>query len=350
MRGAYVTIRDDLPPVTNAQPVSSSEFNAQPDVPSVLAPFQQSRQELSLRFLLGELCLFVRRFQSITLRAHYSRYPESAERIAAELLEEHRPDVVYLAAAPGDVQQKRLTVLPRAIRYVPEQYPLYYVELTGTFDEYMNRFSGKSRRHQKQAVNKLRDFCGGDMRIQEYRQPTEMAQFHALGRAISALTYQERLLRVGLPDTPEFLEKLIREAAADNVRCFVLFHGERPMAYAYCSGVGRNLTYQVIGYDPEYRNLSPGRVLLYLMLEGFFAENRHDLFDFGAGEAFYKSLFATDSVRCADVYYFRRTIGNWIAVLAHIGLGKLSRSLVQLTEAAGVKKTLKSWFRRRASS
>jgi CelD/BcsL family acetyltransferase involved in cellulose biosynthesis len=187
------------------------------------------------------------------------------------------------------------------------------------------------------------------MSVREYRRPEEMGDFQRTARVITELTYQERLLRVGLPATAEFLRKLVREAEEDNVRSYVLFHADRPIAFAYCSSRGRNLTYQVIGYDPDYRNFSPGRVLLYLMLEALFREGRYDKFDFGAGEAFYKSFFATDSVQCMDVYYFRPTARNWFTLQARTALVALSRALVRISESLHIKDTLKKWLREKSA-
>jgi CelD/BcsL family acetyltransferase involved in cellulose biosynthesis len=177
-----------------------------------------------------------------------------------------------------------------------------------------------------------------------------MEEFQASARTISALTYQERMLSAGLPDTPEFRAAMVKAAAQDLVRNFVLFHRERPVAFAYCSGKGRELTYRIIGYDPEYRDQSPGRVLLYLLLERLFAERRFDAIDFGPGEALYKSMFATGHVACSDVYYFRPTLRNAAFVSLQTGMAATSRGMVLLTSQLGIKDKLKKWFRLRAAT
>lgn len=66
-------------------------------------------------------------------------------------------------------------------------------------------------------------------------------------------------------------------------RGYVLFHEQKPVAYALCRGNHEQFTYTHVGYDQKYAKWSPGTVLLYLLLERLFAEHRHERLDLGEG-------------------------------------------------------------------
>jgi hypothetical protein len=302
-------------------------------------------QKLTLRLLFGEVCLRPVSFQAVVLSGQPAGRPPIGD-LARKTLRSGQYEVVFFPSVHIDERGGMLQLESYGIRYSPPGYPLYYVNLTPSFDEYLKKFSSSSRKNLRRDLTKFKELSGrGDDCIREYRRPEEMRDFHRHARSISQVTFQERLLGVGLPDTPEFIEQLIRDAEDDLVRSYILFDKERPVAFVYCAGRNRHLTYRTIGYDPEYRDYSPGRTLLYVILERLFAERRFDLLDFGPGEAFYKSFFATDSWMCVDVYVFRYTPSNMAFILSHVGLSATSRSLVRITTALGIKEKLKKWAR-----
>jgi CelD/BcsL family acetyltransferase involved in cellulose biosynthesis len=121
---------------------------------------------------------------------------------------------------------------------------------------------------------------------------------------------------------------MLEYALAGRVRGTVLFlHGE-PAAFAYDVATGRTMLGDVTGYDPRHGKLSPGMVVHYMVLEAMFADGRYDVFDFGPGDEHFKSLLATRTQFCADIYYFRPTLRNRLLVGGQ-------RSLFALNHAAG---------------
>ena len=175
-----------------------------------------------------------------------------------------------------------------------------------------------------------------------------MEEFHRLAREISAKTYQERLLDAGLPADGSYLEILQALASLDRVRAFILFHQDVPSAYLCCPAVDDSLLYEYVGYDPQFAHLSPGTVLQYVAFESLFAENRFKIFDFTEAEGAHKAFFATQSLLCADIYFFRRTLRNLALVYFHDALLRLSAALVQLLDRIGAKTYLKNLIRQAA--
>lgn len=299
----------------------------------------------TLEFQAGEVTIGSVKLPSLTLSTHFLRLvggpPEP------DLPFDRFPDgtsVVVAGSYPVARALPRVSVTPQAIRYVPSQYRRYYTDLSGTFEAYLAKFSSKSRSTLKKKVRKFAEFSGGEVAWREYR-PGALEEFHRLAFPVSETTYQARLLDAGLPGADEFLAELPRY---DDVRAYLLFHEERAIAYLFCPVVDGNLLYMYVGYDPDYQQWSPGTVLQYLALEAVFAEGRFRTFDYTEGEGPHKEFFATDSVACADLWYFRKTVRNRLIVGLHDGLRRASAGSVGLLDRLGLKSRLKKLIRRKA--
>jgi hypothetical protein len=302
---------------------------------------------LQLKFLFGELHLFTVSFPSLNLERHFTALTREPAPLPFEAFSRGL-DVLQIRSYPTQEPLPRLTLLPQAIRYVPQQYRRYYIELQGSFAEYLNKFSSKSRSTLLRKVRRFAAASGGQVCWREYRRCDEMAEFYCLARQVSQQTYQERLLKAGLPEEPRFQEELRELASRDQVRGYLLFHGAQPIAYLCCPAQGDILLYRYLGYLPQYRRWSPGTVLQYLVLERLFAEGRFRLFDFTQGEGQHKEFFATGSQQCADIYYFRKTLRIMLLLCLHAGSQTLSEMAGKALGFLGLKQWIKRFIRARA--
>jgi CelD/BcsL family acetyltransferase involved in cellulose biosynthesis len=261
-----------------------------------------------------------------------------------------RADGALLRSHPVEERVRRLELRGRWIRYCPAQYTRFLANLDRPHEEYLAGFSAKTRSTLQRKVRRFLAEAGPGEAFREYRTPAELDEFYPLARSVSARTFQETLLDSGLPTDEPFRLRMKDLAARDLVRAYLLFKGSQPVAYLYCPAMGesRILLYQYLGYDPDYASLSPGTVLQYLALLRLFAEGTWRLFDFLEGETQEKRQFSTLSIRCADVYYLRRTIRSTGIVLLHILTESASDLAARLLERAGLKQALKRWIRRSA--
>lgn len=230
--------------------------------------------------------------------------------------------------------------------YSPRQECLYFVNLEGTFDEYLKRRSPKSRQNLKRSVKKFLE--GNPEAFQIYTAPEAMDKFHREALSISRQSYQTLLLKAGLPDSPQFLRGMQDTALRGEARGYLLRLQGKPIAFAWCTAKGASVTYQVIGYLPEHADLSPGTVLLYLILQDLFSLESYGVFDFGSGSAFYKEAFATDKLEFADSYLLRPTLVNrgklWLLWQSEC----FSAAVGSLLDRLGLKKKIRQWMRRGA--
>jgi len=313
------------------------------------APGAEARaRTVRLRFHLGEVPLFSVGFELCVLSTHFTRLGKSPEETRRAVEEKAPPaEGILLRSHPVGERLPRVSRTEAFVRYVPSQYERRYIDMTGTFDEYLKRFSSKSRSTLRRKVRKYGQLCGGEPDWRTYRTPAEMEEFYRLAREVSSKTYQERLLDAGLPESDEFKAEMLRAAERDETRSYLLFREEKPVAYLHCPIHDGVVFYGYLGFDPEYAKWSPGTVLQHLALEKLFTEADLRMFDFTEGEGAHKSFFSTHSVLCADIYYLERSLRNRCLVRLHTGLDSFSRAMVRLLDRLGLKERIKRLIRRR---
>ena len=229
-----------------------------------------------------------------------------------------------------------------AILYAPRQYRRFTVDLSGSFEQYMSAFSGKTRSTLKRKLRKFAEASGGAIDWKECRTPEEIEEFFPLARKVSAITYQERRFRSGLPNTEAFVAAARESSKMDKVRAYLLCFNKDPISYLYCPIAQGVVLYNYLGYDPAYAALSPGTVLQFLALQALFAERRFVMFDFTEGEGQHKKAFSTQNVLCGDVFVLNRRLAPLAVVTLH-------RSVAGISTTAGAaldRLRLKSRVRR----
>ncbi len=230
--------------------------------------------------------------------------------------------------------------------YSPRQEYLYFVRLQGSFDGYLQHRSAKSRQNLKRSVKRFLEKNPDALTI--HTHPQSMPEFHREAVRISGQTYQTLLLQSGLPDSPEFLQAMCDKAERGEARGYLLRTPEKPVAFAWCTAKDGAISYQVIGYLPEYAELSPGTVLLYLILQDLFSLQEHHTLDFGPGSAFYKEVFATDKIEFADSYLLHPTLKNRWQLWLLWGTERFSTAVGNMLNRIGLKKKIRQWMRKRA--
>lgn len=224
----------------------------------------------------------------------------------------------------GDEQSDGLRVLSvplsmvgDIVRHFPDHvmggrqdYRRYYIDMAGDYDEYLARFSGKTRSTLRRKQRKLADEFGGTLEVTEHRTPAEIEAFLQQALPLSARTYQARLLDAGLPEDDISQTTMLAKAEAGEMRCYLLRARGKAIAYLSLPVEGETLVYAHLGYDPDWAQFSPGTVLQMHALESLFAEQRYRWFDFTEGEGAHKAMFGTGNVECASFLLLKGDVSN----------------------------------------
>ncbi len=221
-------------------------------------------------------------------------------------------------AAVGGLDTRGLIVAER------QRYRRWFADLSMGWDAYHAGLSGNLRSTLKRKSRKIAEANGGAIDIRRYRSPEELVAFHALARPLAAGTYQEKLLGMGLPGDAAWVETMLRAAAADAARGWLLFVRGEAVAYLYCPIDRGTVVYEYVGHDERFDALSPGTVLMAAALRDLIDEGSHARFDFTEGEGQHKRQFATGHVECADLFLLRPTLTNRAAMA---GLNRFDRAV-----------------------
>ncbi len=204
-----------------------------------------------------------------------------------------------------------------ALRYATRYGVRYVVDFNGSFAEYLNKFSRKSRHELQRTVRRFGEGRPGMAYIAVYRTPSEISAFREIAIRISRRSYKGKI-GWGFEASESFAHRLASDAGHGTVRGFVLMLDDEPAAYGFCRIEHDVIVFKHTGYDHQFARRSPGRVLLYSMLEILFGEGEFRLLDFDGMDHFpYTEFFATRAIRCARVVWFRPTIRNAAAVGCH---------------------------------
>jgi hypothetical protein len=231
------------------------------------------------------------------------------------------------------------------IRYIPHRYNRYFIDLNQSFDEYLGKFSAKSRSTLRRKIRKFKAYSGGEIECCRYGDVQEILRFHTLTCSLSKITYQERLLDAGLPNTEAFKREMVQRAEGQGVRGYLLFHESRPVAYLYCEVEHGVVIYRYLGYDPAYAKWSVGSVLHYLALEDLLRDEHLQLFDFTEGEGDQKKFFSTGSIACANIYFVRHGVGTRLLLRSHFAFNSSVERIGELLDRLGMKTRIKRIIR-----
>ncbi|MGH9468882.1 MAG: GNAT family N-acetyltransferase [Terriglobia bacterium] len=251
-------------------------------------------------------------------------------------------EVAVISAQPVDCQPKRLVFQPAWIRVVSSVLDRYYIDLSGTFDEYLKKFSAKERYNLLSRVKRFKELSGGELKWGEYLGAAAMSEFYDVAAGVSRKSWHEINGGPGFSGTIPRQQALALAGEA-RARGYALFQHDSAVAFIYCRAFNTQmLVHTYTSYEEEFRRYAPGMVLNYLMLERLFAEGKYKYLDFSLGVLPYKAFFATHSKPCVEVLYFRRTIRNATLLAAQAALASLSVAGGQWIDKVKLKRRLKA--------
>ncbi|PHZ83675.1 GNAT family N-acetyltransferase [Paremcibacter congregatus] len=314
-------------------------------------------KDISLPYWIGEICLFRKLFTVSTLNIDFINHKsQSLNTIIPELIKEHEntgPETdakefefgFLLYSIPLKEGHKDFWIEDNQIKYIVKTYNRYYVNIKGSFDEYIKGFSSKTRSTLKRKINKFEKISGGTIDWRTYSTPTEMAEFHKVARKISKETYQEKHLNVGLPDDEDFKADMIERAKSNTVNGYLLYLDGKAISYLYSPIDQGRFIYAYLGYLPETSKLSPGTVLFLKALEQIFDSGSGKIFDFTEGESEQKKMFSTNHVYCGNLICLENTPTNYFWLMLNKVTNRISKYLGDFFDKLGLKKTIRKLLR-----
>lgn len=228
-------------------------------------------------------------------------------------LRQDEADVALLEFVPIDSQLYKLALkLPGILSRdaVPAVQGHELMLVPDSVDEVYSRMSGARRKHLKSSARKLQEHPGGTLKIVCYRDVSEIDRLFHDAEEIAKRTYQ-RGLGAGFFDSSDVRMRLELAARKGWLRATVLYIGDRPVAFWIGMLYGTTFVSEYMGYDPEFRQSSPGMVLIMRVIEGFCSHANGDNvkeLDFGLGHAEYKAALCSKNWLEASMFIFSPTV------------------------------------------
>jgi hypothetical protein len=276
--------------------------------------------------------------------------PQCAEAVfdeLSEVLRRREADLVCLTHLRTDsdlfeLASRRPGVLRRDHVLSPQRH--WRMALGGTFEEV---YSGLSRSFRQQLRRKTRNFeksFEGAITVRCFQSTNDLSQMSEDVEVVARKTYQ-RGLQAGFIDNDENRKRVMLEAQKNWLRMYVLYLKGKPCAYWWGTRYCEMFHSCALGFDPAYREHSPGIYLLTKALESLCKEGIAGI-DFGLGDAQYKQCFGDTDWKEASVRIFAPSLRGATLNLTQTCLETPARWLRRFLERTNLQQRLKTFWRR----
>lgn len=230
----------------------------------------------------------------------------------------------YLLHSPGGVQ-------PRLRIRFPENP-----------EEYWKQFSSKTRNTFRR---KQKNF--GATELRKFTRPDQINEFLDLAHTISLKTWQTRQLGLRIENSDREKAMYQWEAANGVFRSYVLLRAGQPVAFLIGNQFHGWFNYEEVGYDSDFSSSSPGTVLLLQVFEELYQNDPPQVFDFGAGDADYKRMFANWTSASGSIWLVSGKFQAQAAVRFQQGASRCRQLGKSLLARAGVWRKVRQFLRQR---
>jgi hypothetical protein len=188
-----------------------------------------------------------------------------------------------------------------------------------SYQHYVDSLRSKTRSNLRRKARMLRDYAGGRLVLRRFESVDEVDEFLECAVPVSTRSWQHRLLG---PRTDALnAADLMSFARAQILRSYVLWCGDDACAFVLGTQLEGVYHSMEMGFDEAYGalKLSPGIVLLDLIIEDLFRDRAPEYFNFGVGDGTHKQLFTNIEMKDAAMFLFRRNLANRLRIAAHRG-------------------------------
>ena len=198
-----------------------------------------------------------------------------------------------------------------------EETKWHFIDLREGFDQYLGAMTAKTRRNLRRQVRVLREHGGGRLECRRVEAEDQVEAFLEAAERVHERSWQGRKRRTWNHQSHLVGPELKSLARAKILRSYLLECCGEPCAYVVGYQFDGVYHYMEPRFDEALGRLSPGTVLLYLLLENLFAHDRPELLNFGTGSQPYKEHFSNQTAKDGSFFLFRRNLANR---LSHMSL------------------------------
>lgn len=201
--------------------------------------------------------------------------------------------------------------------HISREETYHYLTLPASFDSFLQRFTKKKRYNLKRQLRLMEDAYNGKLKLECITSEDRVAAFLEASSSVAAASWKQSSLTRALVQSAGNHAKYADLARRGLFRSYVLRNDERPVAYALGYQYGNIYHYSDIAYAGSEVHLSPGTVLLFLIIRDLIGSTSMRQINFGISDADYKRQFADQHTRDRSLLVFRSTLRNYLLSFAH---------------------------------
>ncbi|MFH0758621.1 MAG: GNAT family N-acetyltransferase [Bacteroidota bacterium] len=317
-----------------------------------IADYDFLTDEIQIPFFLGERRLFKLNYKGFRCHIDIFGTPEMDSPVPPrEEMKASGHRIAMTFSHPVSRKMPKISFRQGYICFAWKHYKRYYIDTSVPFENYLERYKGKTLSTLKRKVKKVNDSCKSGNSLRIFTSPDEIREFVGIARDISGKTFQYKLLNQGLQDSEQYVSDYLRKAEENRIVGLILYAEDIPVAYNLCPVYGDGvMIYYYTGYDPEFGQYSPGTALQYLTIETAFELEHVNYYDFCAGEGKHKMLYTDKYQLCADMLYFPINLKFFFVVMMKFTYDGLLEIIKYPFKRLGLGQKIRKMVRRRVVS
>lgn len=238
-------------------------------------------------------------------------------------------NVIATATPSGWMPFRHTGVQPRRRIHLPE-----------TPAEYWNHFSKKTLSTFRRKLKKF-----GETRLERITAVSDVPRFLEAAHRISLQTWQTRQFGLRVRNNDEERELLTILAQEGLLRSYLWYAQGEPIAFTIGNQDKGCFHYEEVGYMTAQARFSPGQMMLIQMIDDVLTTNRPEWFDFGGGDADYKTLFANHESRSGTLWLWPPTLSNVATVNYIRSCRGLRQGVRRMVVTSGFANRARQWVR-----
>lgn len=167
---------------------------------------------------------------------------------------------------------------------------VHQVRLCSTHESYLASLNSNTRQALRRNTRRL--LKDGRGRLVKVTRPEQVSEFLDQFDRVFQRTWQAKTLGYYPRNSAHAKRRFESIASRGWLRSYVLERDGSPVAFEQGFQYRNTFYCTECGFDPAWAEYGPGMVLMHLILEDLFKEDRPSLLDFGFGDAAYKRSFA----------------------------------------------------------
>lgn len=183
----------------------------------------------------------------------------------------------------------------------------WLVRIEGTIENYLKKFSSKTRQNFKREHRLLAEHFCGQLQVSRISDRRQLGPFIQAAQQISAQSWQNK------QHAPDHQTVLAASAEQGWLRSYLLTGNGQPLAYVIGRQSDGVFCADDSAFDTRLGSLSPGKVLWLKVIEDLHAQGGVRWMDFGSGNVGYKEFWAHESYPESSVLLIKPNFRNALA-------------------------------------